>query len=373
MTAQQRVDETKWAEAAVAAVAAASPRPAMGARDHRRRSQVVVGVVARGLLAVMALLVALHPDQALAKTRAKAKRPARADKHVCVESYNKAKESLQSGRLIEVKEPLGRCARAVCGKFLQKECTTLYLQMDADIPSVVPLVVDAAATPGAAFEVRMDGELVTSKLDGIAIPVNPGWHEFTFSTEDRIFATRKILVAQGQRNLAISVSLRSAARKTVDATDVVPTKAPHPKTVALEEPDSDSDSIEPAGFKRKARVSEAPPEAGTSWGAYALGGVGLVGLGGAALFTYWGRQDNSALRSACAPDCNPSSVHHIRMLYLAADAAAATGVAALIASTWLFLHARNSEETSAKQMARLRLLDVRPSASGAYATVGGTF
>ena len=346
----------------------------MGARDVRLGCRVQSQVVARGLLAIMGLWVALHPEQALAKAGQKARRPAREDKRACVESYYKAKESIQAGRLIEVKEPLGKCARAVCGSFLKQECTKLYVQMDADVPSVVPIVVDApAGGAGAAFEVRMDGELLTSKLDGLPIPVNPGWHEFTFSTGDRIFATQKILIAQGQRNRAISVSQGPPDKNAAVAGAGIPTKAPHAKEVALEETDSESEKVAPAPLKRKARVAEAQPEAGASWVAYALGGVGLVGVGSAGLFTYWGRQDNSALRSSCSPDCNPASVHHIRMMYLAADISGATGVVALVASTWLFLNSRGTEERSSSQMARLRMLDVRPTASGAYATVGGTF
>jgi hypothetical protein len=328
--------------------------------------------VSRALVAMVALLAASHPEEALARTRAKAKRPVREDKRVCVESYYKAKESLQSGHLLDAKEPLGRCARAVCGNFLRRECTTLYLQMDKDVPSVVPIVSDTADAPGDTYEVRMDGELLTSKLDGVAIPINPGWHDFTFSAGGRIFATQKVLIAEGQRNRAISVS-RQPDRTMAAAPAVIPARPPRPKDVAAPETDVESARIEPRALNRKLRVSETKAEAGPSWVAYALGGVGLAGLGGAALFTYWGRQDNNALRSTCAPDCNPASVHHIRMMYLAADASGAAGVAALIASTWLLWHPGRSEEKSANQTAHLRRFDVRPSASGGYAAVSGTF
>jgi hypothetical protein len=101
--------------------------------------------------------------------------------------------------------------------------------------------------------------------------------------------------------------------------------------------------------------------------------MGVVGLGGAGLLAYWGRQDNTALQDACKPNCNPDSVHHIRMLYLASDISAGIGVAALIASTWLYLRSGSSEEKPSTETARLRRLDLRPSASGAYAAVSGTF
>jgi hypothetical protein len=191
------------------------------------------------------------------------------------------------------------------------------------------------------------------------------------------------LLAQGQRNHAITVSRRPADRKPVTAPTGISTKEPDPKGVALQEADAQSaNEIEqPRALKHKVRVSDAKSEAdadvtpkrGASWAAYALGGLGLVGVGGAGLFTYWGRTDNATLRSSCAPDCNPASVHHVRMVYLAADVSAAVGVTSLIASTWLFLHSTGSDEKPPKEMARLRLLDVRPSASGAIATIGGTF
>src|SRR6266700_4057586 len=360
MTAQS-ANESIGAEAAAEVALVVSRRKVMRS-PHKR------------WVAIMGLLVAsIHVASALAKTTGK--RPARGDKRACAQYYYKAKENIQAGHLLDAKETLGRCARAVCGSFLQQECTTLYTQMENDVPSVVPVVLDAAETPGAAFEVRVDGELLTSKLDGIAIPVNPGWHEFTFSTEGSTFATQKILLAQGQRNRAISVSQRPANAKVAGAPKIIPTnKAPDRKNVAVQETDSDSEpaKVEPP-FKRKLQAPESQSEtiksdSGASWGAYVLGGVGLVGAGGAALFTYWGRQDNNALRSSCAPDCNPASVHHIRMVYLAADVSGATGVAALVASTWLFLRSRSSGERSSKETARLRMVDLRPSASGAVAT-----
>ncbi len=364
------MDNASWDDAE------ADRRKAVATRDSRRLSRVVVKVA----LAVIGLLVAVCPEQALAKTRSKAKKPGRDDKRVCVESYYKAKESLQSGRLLDAKEPLGRCARPACGSFLQQECTVLYLQMDSDVPSVVPVVVDAADGAGAAFEVKMDGELLTSKLDGIAIPINPGWHEFSFSTENRVFATQRILIAQGQRNRPISVSQRPPEGKTPAAPASLRTKAGDTKAVAVVEPESDSHSESESGLervarpvRRKASVSEAQAKKGASWGTYALAGVGLAGVGAAGLFSYWGRQDNDVLKTSCAPNCNPSSVHHIRMLYLASDVSGGVGVAALVASTWLFLHARSDEDRATTQVARLRSLDVRPSASGAYATIGGTF
>jgi hypothetical protein len=96
---------------------------------------------------------------------------------------------------------------------------------------------------------------------------------------------------------------------------------------------------------------------GPSAFAYLLGGVGLLGVGAGGLLTYWGKTDNSAL-AACTPNCQPSSVEHIRRLYLAADVSFAAGGAALGIASLLFATSH---------------FDVQPAHSGAFATFKGVF
>ena len=125
----------------------------------------------------------------------------RAEQHdankICVDSFNTAKERRESGHLIEAREFLSKCARKTCTDFLQQECTTLYTQLEADVPTVVPVVTDDTGAPHALAEVRMDGELLTSKIDGHALQVDPGKHEFSFGTEAGVFATLKAMIVQG--------------------------------------------------------------------------------------------------------------------------------------------------------------------------------
>jgi hypothetical protein len=136
---------------------------------------------------------------------------------------------------------------------------------------------------------------------------------------------------------------------------------------------ADSEASEPRASGRDATVRERPPEGGATWPIYALGGVGLLGVGGYAALTWKGRQDNNTLRTSCAPDCNPASVHHIRMIYLAADVSMGVGVVALIASTWLYLRSPSTEAKASTHVAQIRALDLQATPSGAVATLGGTF
>jgi len=320
-----------------------------------------------------------------AKTKSKVAQTVRQEKRdasnaICKESYNDAKRSAQSGNLLEAKEFLGKCARESCGRFLQGACTALYTQMEVEIPSIVPVVTDASPAQRGLIAVKMDGEPFASKIDGRAILLNPGDHEFSFSTENRVFATQQTLVVQGQRNRTISVSLQLRSKRTAALAKATAERVPEPKAAEPKaaEPEADdhetvdSEEAEPKVLANRATAREGQSEGGASWLAYTLGGVGLAGLGSAALLDYWGRKDNRDLTSMCLPDCNPESVHHVRLLYLAADVSLGVGVAALVASTWLFVRSPSSEKKSSTGMA-IRVLDVQPTPSGALATVGGIF
>lgn len=119
---------------------------------------------------------------------------------------------------------------------------------------------------------------------------------------------------------------------------------------------------------------EEAPQTGTSWKAYALAGVGALGVGGYFTFNLKGSADNDALVVLCKPDCNPTSVRHVRNLYLAADISLGIGIAALVGSTYYFLRSEGAQqERPRSRESHVSALGVSPTSSGALATVGGTF
>ena len=82
------------------------------------------------------------------------------------------------------------------------------------MPSVVPLVVDDKGDPRVDVQVKMDGRVIASELNGRAIPVDPGTHEFSFSTPAGVFASKQVTFAKGERNrtLAVSMPAQTATR-----------------------------------------------------------------------------------------------------------------------------------------------------------------
>jgi hypothetical protein len=341
-----------------------------------------------GIAAMIALSIVCPSANAAAKHRA----PDADDNRACVTTYRRALEHAQAGRLRAARESFLSCSRSACGELVRRDCTARYEQLGADIPSVVPLVTDGEGEPRVLVEVRIDGELVASRLDGRALPMDPGKHELSFSTDSGVFATRQVVIAQGERNRSIHVVLRpsdehpgrraaasltlpagpdanQAGRPPVRAPSVAAAMAPalapsqpapHPAVVG---------GAPPQGLEQ-ARQEAASDDDGPSGAAYVFGAFGLAGVGGYALLTYWGRSDNNMLAD-CSPGCPDASVRHVRQLYWAADATLGVGVVALAVSTWLFASSGSSEKKPSEEHA-LRF-HLQPAHTGAVATVGGAF
>jgi hypothetical protein len=317
---------------------------------------------------------------------------ARADNPVCSAAYTHALERVQEAHLKEARELFAQCARATCSELTRRECAARHAQLDADIPSVVPLVTDDEGEPHILVEVRVDGVLATSRLDGRALSVDPGKHELSFSTDDGVFATRRLMVVQGERNRPIHVALHAADEAGLKrARDLVPagsrrteargTGAPPSGTSPgeSEEKKAPEEDAEPAASRKLGLALDDAPDVttkhatareGSSPAAYVFGALGLVGVGGFGFLTYWGRADNNML-STCSPTCTDGSVRHVRELYWAADASLGVGIASLAISTWLFASSGPAEKST--QAAGPLSLDLRPTRAGGVATIAGRF
>jgi hypothetical protein len=343
--------------------------------------------------AMLAMLLTLFgPARSEAKKRSNPSPAAAADgtaaqaqDEACQSAHRSAQEREHAGRLVDAKELYLACAKAECGTVLHQECSGRYTQLSADIPTVIPLVTDASGAPRVDVEVKMDGELLTARIDGRALAVDPGLHEFSFGTDAGVFSNQRILIAQGQRNRTVSASLGTLLRLTG--------KPPHAKGKPAVKSEmiaaAATDASEPGATRRAAGTQKSDDDDGDADAdadaapaaapiakpippmTYALSGAGLVGLGGYALLTYWGRKDNDALSTGCAPHCSQSSVDHVRKLYLAGNISLGMGLASLVAAYWVYAHSRSTSEETPVQAAYL--FNIAPTPSGATAAFQGSF
>jgi hypothetical protein len=299
------------------------------------------------------------------------------DERACVSAFKKAREHEQSGKLQEAKELLMSCAQAPCGGFMRQQCSSKYNQLESDTPSVVLIVTDASGAPRADVQVRMDGEVFAPQLDGRALTVDPGMHEFSFSADGTVFATQKVMIVQGQRNRFITAMARNGGRqKHMVAQAEAPAATPAPGKKGTKAAVAEEEAAAPAPVAAFAETpveqsDEAPVKKKSgSVLPWVIGGVGVASLATAGVLTAWGRKDNTAL-GQCSPNCDPSTTNHIKRLYLGSDIALGVGVAALGAAYWVYVVTHSHKEEQANEQA-LRV-DVAPTTSGGFASVSGSF
>jgi hypothetical protein len=317
----------------------------------------------------------------------------RPDDGACTETLKNALAREAEGQLRGAEELFRSCARPTCTGFAREQCAIHFKTLESDVPTVVLVVSDTSGASRSDVRVRVDGALFAAQVDGRPLPIDPGLHDFSFSTGDHVFATQKVLILQGQRNRFITAIIdssgaghvasereqvatdlsdfpRAAPKRTAAAPvtgDAVAPAAPAAEATAAEKEEDDAPSV-------SARPGAAQPvkTGGHRLLPYLIGGVGVASLGAGALLTYWGRKDNDML-GQCAPNCAAGSLQHIRRVYYEADAAIGVGVAALAAAYLVYAinHGSPPSESSGGEAMRFGIEPTR--SGGGVASVFGAF
>jgi hypothetical protein len=233
------------------------------------------------------------------------------------------------------------------------------------------------------------------------LPIDPGLHEFSFSTGDHVFANQKILILQGQRNRFITALVDTAGaghianereQAAVELGEVPRTSPTRTAASRVSATAANADAVAPAaaapapGVETTAEKDEEDSPSGSARSSapepvktsrhrllpILLGGVGVVSLGAGALLTYWGRKDNDAL-AQCSPNCAANTLPHIRRVYYGADAAIGVGIAALAAAYFVYdIKHGSSGEVAGGEALRFGIEPTR-TGGGGLASVSGAF
>jgi hypothetical protein len=180
--------------------------------------------------------------------------------------------------------------------------------------------------------VTLDGQELTSKLDGKALFVDPGVHEFGFALDGQLPINRQLLIRQGEKNRVLEVSWYRP-----------PEEVP-------------------------------PPEPGVLRPySYALLGIGIGGVLGFAVLGTIGRQEERDLFKACGDvGCvgREAEINDAERKQLLADVSLGVGAAALITGATFFFLSQPDDEATATEAVRL---DWQPRTGGGLATMSGAF
>ena len=232
--------------------------------------------------------------------------PARAgneDLKTCADAAEKAQRSRNDGKLKDAREQLVICARSVCPGIIRKDCEPWLSELDGRMPTLVVSAKDGGGKELADVRVTIDGTLVTSKLDGKPIPIDPGPHAFKYEHDGSPTVEKNVVFREGEKGRVLDVVFESEPLKK-----------------------------EPVAEKEK------PVEkAGAPIGGLVFAGIGALAIENFVLFDLSAKGSADTLRSTCAPRCAQSDVDTVNGKLIIADISLGVGIVALGVATYLLV------------------------------------
>lgn len=255
-------------------------------------------------------------------------------KAACAESAVEGQRLRVRGKLRDSLTAFTACAAQRCPSLIRKDCSNWRAEVEAALPTVVVRAVAGEDTARELYdvEVQVDGAIVTRKLDGGALAVDPGEHTFGFRTAGSEPVTRQVVVRVGEKHRLIEVTLGTPAAPDTVATPGDPGAAGNKRPA----PPQGTVVTEPA----------PPPPPRMTAASWILLGVGVAALGSAGYFGGTGWSDVKSLRDRCAPRCPQEDVDAARTKLLVADVSLAAGVVALASAGWLIFFRRPAAATT---------------------------
>jgi hypothetical protein len=158
-------------------------------------------------------------------------------------------------------------------------------EVNAGIPTIIFAAKDSAGADLTAVKVTMDHEILSSVLDGTALPIDPGIHTFTFEAAGQHPVTKNVVIRQAEKDRRELVTFEA------------PPVAPRAEA-----------AMEAKGGEQ-ARAPTAPgPEPTRNIGtqkvlAIAAAGVAVVGIGVGTAFGLMAQSKKNDAQSVCPNQC----------------------------------------------------------------------
>jgi hypothetical protein len=217
-------------------------------------------------------------------------------KQECVSANESAQDLQRLGKLREARGRLAVCVSESCPGPVREDCAARLAEVDKAMPSLVFEVRDESDRDLSAIRITMDGQPLTDKLDGAAIPVDLGEHRFVFEAQGFARESRTLVMRQGDKNRRERIVLLTA--------HVAPPMSTASTTPAV----SESTAEKPAGDGSAQRLL-----------GLALGGAGVVGVVVGSVFGLVSKSTyDNALSSQCGQavkfatnTCNATGVQDV--------------------------------------------------------------
>jgi hypothetical protein len=165
-------------------------------------------------------------------------------------------------KLQEARAQLLICSAASCPGDVRDECIRRVGQINAAIPTIVFAAKDAAGNDLAGVKVTVDGNPIADRLDGTALPLDPGEHAVTFEAAGQPPVDKRFVIREGEKDRRERIVFRAPALATAPAP-----ASSGPASVLVVSGGAPSEAAERGGLGTQRIL------------AIVAAGVGVVGLG----------------------------------------------------------------------------------------------
>lgn len=284
---------------------------------------------------------------------------ARADAIACTDLHASAQRETQAGHLKAASMQFRSCASdETCPQAVRSDCTERYEAVERLIPTVIFSVVDETGMDVTNVKVFSGQESLVEALDGRAIRVDPGKHQFRFDLPWGDAQTLDVIVREGEKGRLVNLTTDDPTKANGAPVGPAPTPA---STVPLDSPPAD-----------------VAPASRTPAGFWIAAGVGVAATASFTTFALMGRSKHSDLAD-CSPSCEPGrqdDYDAMKRNYLIADISAGAAVVSFGVAAIVFFTSgsSSSESLQATSPSRAPRFTIVPSerARGATLLLSGT-
>jgi len=215
-------------------------------------------------------------------------------KEQCVDANSQAQKLRRESKLTAARQQLLSCSDPSCPAMVRGDCTARLDEVQKAQPTLVLDVKSRAGDDLTDVKVTVDGQPFVAKLDGTAVPMDPGQHMFTFEAAGFEAVTKTLVLKETEKDRRERIVLRRAPK-------VAPEPQPTAPAVTLPH---EPPAVEPSHGLGAQR-----------WLGIVAGGVGLAGIAVGSVFGLKASSEWSAQQSACGspsncPDHDGAVTHH---------------------------------------------------------------
>ena len=144
----------------------------------------------------------------------------------CLSANETSITLLHAAQLRAARAQMLVCAAPNCPADVRVECVRRISEVNVSLPTIVFVAKDPMGNDLPATTVTMDGEVLAERLDGTAIPLDPGEHTFVFEATGQPPLSKQMLIREGEKNRRELVQLGSSAQPAPVPPSESPTDQP---------------------------------------------------------------------------------------------------------------------------------------------------